>query len=308
MFAFLDLPAEIRARVYDFALSQPTPIIVYAGHVDEFFLNWDDLAKNHGRSYRLLTRDYHKIVQSVEEFSLGLLRTSRLVGAEASSVFYAQDALSFDQYHEWTPVVSWLTSIGARNTSLLTRLSFYVSIPSRAWQCESGKRNALMDGFPPADFRRLSIFAQPSTYEEGHVDVVDAVIEDIFHLLGSSRGKSPIRMLFKLPFAVLPGIREDDSWESYTSHHTWFGMDTVHAQEFESLCSFPKTHRKLQVSWDASSSREHMELLMYERRLPGWNITSQEALGADSGRRRYSLKRDAIVRPLVPDCVNPHIP
>jgi hypothetical protein len=63
-----------------------------------------------------------------------------VVSREAILVFYKFNTFSFQGYHSWNPIVSWLEGIGPQNRELLTRLRIEAHSPMHVRQEADGTR------------------------------------------------------------------------------------------------------------------------------------------------------------------------
>jgi hypothetical protein len=72
---------------------------------------------------------------------LSLLRCgNKHVVDEATETFYRKNTFSFLGEHEWEHIAYWLTRIGKRNHSYLSKINIEIRLPQQVWQTEDGSR------------------------------------------------------------------------------------------------------------------------------------------------------------------------
>ncbi|KAL8880126.1 MAG: hypothetical protein Q9192_008087 [Flavoplaca navasiana] len=196
---FLQLPAEIRLRIYSFSLKSPSPIIVWS-------------AESHNGNYRPThkrTWKREKMASSRRNLALGLLRCSTTVAAESAQLFYSRNTFRFEGDHEYYPVITWLDKLND-NREYLESLEITVRKPITAWQLPDGSRHKM--DYP--NTRGLAshhpYFAPRSgPYEEGEVEIIDPAIETIISLLakyGGDYDQRKVTLYLDPGYYKIPGI------------------------------------------------------------------------------------------------------
>lgn len=145
-FKFTSLAREIRDRIYTWALSSPSPIIVWKcewvtdiHNPDHGYTIFTDTIEHPGFSWK------RGVDPSATKTSLGTLSTNLLlcnkqIGKEAAEVFYKNNVFAFLGEHNWDPIASWLKQIGVRNRSSLSRIEINAYKPEEVWQTPTGER------------------------------------------------------------------------------------------------------------------------------------------------------------------------
>jgi hypothetical protein len=96
---FLDLPAEIRHKIYEYGLG--------------------------GKNIEILPAEVLDHCYSISAFSslaVGLLQTNRQISWEAAPYLYGANRFYFTGEYAWQTLDAWLRQIGATNRDLLTDL------------------------------------------------------------------------------------------------------------------------------------------------------------------------------------------
>lgn len=109
--SFLTLPREIRDTIYELALVNPSPIVVWSAKLRKS-MPW-----GRPRFVWVYSLDYNReaIASSVRNLMPNIILCNRTVALEASSIFYGKNTFSFQGDHDWIPVITWLHAIGGHN-------------------------------------------------------------------------------------------------------------------------------------------------------------------------------------------------
>ncbi|ORY06388.1 hypothetical protein BCR34DRAFT_590629 [Clohesyomyces aquaticus] len=121
-FRILDLPTEIRFRIYEFALVFDEPIEIWPETGDPRHGNRKAMYKN----FRALKRNHSQWGRNVK-----LLRTCMLIHAEAGEVYYGNNAFRFSAMNGWMVANAFLYHIGHGHYKHITSLT--VPLPFEYW-------------------------------------------------------------------------------------------------------------------------------------------------------------------------------
>lgn len=318
-FKFLFLAREIRDQIYTWALSSPSPIIVWKGEwVTQFdessrpYTTFTDIVEHEGTIWK------RGVDPSVTKTSLGFRSTSlffcnKEIGKEAAEVFYKRNVFAFLGEHNWDPIVSWLTKIGDRNRSNLSRIEINAYKPEEVWQRHTGERvqNSLNPSREPV-YPRSEHLQLRTPLKYGLVENINPALEMIFQLLGRRISAHKLTLDFKLrsqsSTCEYPGqglyFREDDHYPV----QGWCSLDLPNLIE-----KFRTDHTKLykdsleppiEVIWTGKCPRlilyrqyEKLSRTTIQDQLQnikdhGWEIEISAMQGDDWEWGTYSEERD----------------
>lgn len=153
---FLDLPREIRDRIYYGALVLWQPITVSSVTVKDPTTTHSEETKQKTVSQAYIIEGRDPILDQVP---LGLLWCQSTVSSEAAITFYQFNTFHFDGNEVWNPLYAFLKRIGDTNRGFLRNLSVNVESPKHVCQDRYGARITTHDGWLPA-FDIVHSFAQ----------------------------------------------------------------------------------------------------------------------------------------------------
>jgi len=221
---FLDLPREIRDRIYHEALVALEPIIVCSLDLkpkDYLFPIPDDEDRpTHEEKY----------VQSHEdpilgELAMSLFRTSIQIANEAKAVFYSFNTFHIGGTQVWNPLYGFLDMIGSRNRSLLRKISVELDKPERLRTDDHGARLICRQHRFP--FQRVVSCGHKKDEDDRNrgAYLADPAIEACFRILGTAGSTLEMELQLKPPF--LPGVNVwvDDPSSSDEAGHPWYSLE-----------------------------------------------------------------------------------
>jgi len=228
---FLDLPSELRIKIYGHLLVASEPITICSRTSEE------EISDYRG-TVSLRSLSTAKIRPTVlDHLTLGLLECSRQISYEAAATFYRWNTFKFAGDRTWDPLYAFLQLIGERNRRSLGSLELDIPGPKRLWQYSDGTCTTL------DRWCVRKVVAQPaylqksaSLFQEGFVDELDPAIGPSFRVLGGHRSSLTFRLnlqRYYVPGMERPGDEYDDGFrwglelpiimEKYTSELTSSG-------------------------------------------------------------------------------------
>lgn len=141
---FLDLPREIRDRIYYQALVVSEPITVSSVTVGDPSTQHDEETKQKivSQAYTIEGRD-----PILDQIALGLLRCQSTVSSEAAVTFYQLNTFHFDGNEVWNPLYTFLKRIGDSNRGFLRNLSANAESLNQVYQDRYGARISTHPGW-----------------------------------------------------------------------------------------------------------------------------------------------------------------
>lgn len=277
--AFMILPREVRDKIYALSLISSSAIIVHSSKLTRTWQSDNDNTES-DKNLRLVMQlqlNHSATRSSVQNLALGLLRCNRATVAEASSIFYGENAFSFVGDHDWIPIISWLRAIGKQNRAYLTNLEATVRRLSTSWQYSDGS-GAQIQNFRNNEFwPRSTHFSQQETVPEGEVENINPAIETIFSILGQCECVSSpkLTLTLNLHFDLIPGVIIITETEDIET--SYFSMDLPNLMEkWRVNYTSGRRSRLVEVLWKAESFRketiEKRELIKQQ----GWEIMKEE--------------------------------
>ncbi|KAL8879058.1 MAG: hypothetical protein Q9198_003259 [Flavoplaca austrocitrina] len=258
---FLQLPAEIRLRIYSFSLNSPSPIIVWSAE------------SHHGNYKPTHKRTWHreKMASSRRNLALGLLRCSTIVAAESAQFFYSRNTFRFQGDHEYYPVITWLDKLND-NREYLGSLEITVRRPSKAPKFYAPPRKAYStySGFTP-----VSPHIVPFMLPDGDIDIIDPVIETIISRLVKPRRNQTMTLCFDAGSFYLPGV---DLWMS--ENVVLLNMDFPNSVEmWRTKHCLDDNQASLDVVWRVAVNKEDFHTPGCSREMIegiGWKILDEQ--------------------------------
>lgn len=181
------LSRELRDTIYGYVLVSPDPILVHSG------------------PYMHLGRPAAPEIPISSVLALGLLRSNRVLGQESAETFYSKNTFAFLGYHDWDPIISWVTSIGKMREHL-KKLDITALQPRHCWQHADGTRVRIPETGREVYQRHPCL--SPSVKLTGPVENIKPDIETVFQLLGDWRVRK-LTISFLLDYEILPGLRRE---------------------------------------------------------------------------------------------------
>ncbi|KAI9660949.1 MAG: hypothetical protein M1821_009276 [Bathelium mastoideum] len=284
---FLRMPIEIRSAIYDLVLVQTSPITIWSAK-----LEWKPILerRNSDDSKQYLKYDNETMSQSRRALDISLLRVSPLIGAEAANLFYARNTFGFSGDHRWTPIISWLHTIGDRNRSSLRSLVVDFQQPTTSWQYADGSRIPIGGTMQNEFWQRNRSFSTPTLpVKEGEVENVDPATETFITLLSRRDEALPLSLNIKVAPNLIPGVlllpprtaRDPDDEDDYRALTFQRGMDRYLSMDIPNLIEKWRLHygsepNALEVVWQVETE----ELLIKEKKAlmqeAGWVIVSEQ--------------------------------
>ena len=184
---FLDLPRELRDKVYHHSLSVSEPIEVWDGSLVEYEVT----VRSPGEMTRKTTQTVRTYCDILGYMAFNLLMSNRQLRSEAAPVFYTQNVFRFSAQDNWSPLYAFLEMIGEENRNKLRRLEMSMFQPRYVYQYPDGTRTTLdtwrfREVIPQSSFAR-SFPATAVDQEPRTVEHLDPAIEACFRILGTRR-------------------------------------------------------------------------------------------------------------------------
>lgn len=201
---FLDLPRELRDKIYHYSLVASEPIVVWSGRCGY------DLNETHDSS-GTLTVTSSKVVKAksavLDNLALGLPRCCRQISREAAHILYHYNTFRFLGDRLWSPLYAFLRMIREESRNSLRSLEVEVCHPGRVWQHTDGTR-AYPGRWSHEEVIPRSAFSQRCSlhFEEGLVEHLDPAIEACFRVIGNRR--SSLSLILQLDEGLFPGLAE----------------------------------------------------------------------------------------------------
>ncbi|KAH6723702.1 hypothetical protein BKA61DRAFT_586950 [Leptodontidium sp. MPI-SDFR-AT-0119] len=195
---FLDLPRELRDRIYYHALVSPDPITVCSMEYD-----WMTTLKD-GKISLVETVTLDTSNPTNMPPTLAMLSCNRQLATEAAVVFYGFNTFRFTGYETWQPMYEWLRMIGDKARAHLRNLMVEVQRPKGLIQDRHGSHEFHYHFQLPWQFMRVAC-----SYDSGHdsrkgVDCLSPAADACFRILGKVGHDLTLRLV--LPQGLLPGV------------------------------------------------------------------------------------------------------
>lgn len=253
---FLSLPREIRDYIYNIALCTTISIIVWSGQwicVSNFDDNGNIISGGTIKYKRC--RDQNATNLTIQHLTVNLLRCNNsIVAGEAAMMFYTHNTFSFLGDHNWDPIVSWLTSIGAKNQGYIRRLDVSARRPNRAWQRSDGTR-VRIPTLREELYPRNPYLCLPESIKEGEVENINPRIETLFSILCDRGSKYILELRLLLDPYFFPGL---EIIESQTADHEFFTMDLLNLVEkfYNNYTNQCRGGGRIDILWIGKTDRD----------------------------------------------------
>lgn len=198
-------------------------------------------------------------------------------------MFYRENTFFFLGQHGWTPIASWLDTIGPENRDCLSNLEINAYMPDKVWQQfgEARVEPVVLDWRIPSHKEpiyprnpSLGWSMRPRKY--GLVDNINPSIESIFERLGTRSSVQKVLLNFKLP-SHYPG--QGTMYEEECPENGWHSMDLPSlVEKFQRLHTDQSTTSGLvssaEVIWTGKFLHE-VWMQEYNQNVPSATIQNQ---------------------------------
>ncbi|KAL8668457.1 MAG: hypothetical protein Q9168_006912 [Polycauliona sp. 1 TL-2023] len=214
---FLQLPAEIRIKIYSYCLLSSSPILICPAEPSPsdprstHANNWrqlmiDELNRKQGVTNRLIC-NHVEMVSAARDLAPGLLRCNTTVAAETAEIFYRRNTFRFQCNERFQRVVTWLNKLHGLNRSYLEYLEIDIPPPSQTAQTRSTQRRprqtySITHGFSPFHHNHVCP-------KDDDVHLIDPSIETIISHLAKRRSDRTMTLCLDVGYMFVPGI---DQW------------------------------------------------------------------------------------------------
>ena len=202
---FLDLPRELRDKIYHYSLFFPEPINVWSG----LHLDYNDTIESPGKVTRTSTKAVRTFPSILGLLGINLLECNHQVSCEAAPVLYARNTFRITGQNNWNPLYAFLQMIGDENRNHLRRVELSVSQPRHVCQYPDGTRMTMGDWRLREVIPRgpIAQCLSPTFLDRAsdRVEHLDPAIEACFRILGHRR--LPLTLTLTLNRHYLPGVQ-----------------------------------------------------------------------------------------------------
>lgn len=273
---FLSLPRELRDKIYTHSLISPSAITVFAGSVSA---DTDYICISAGQlrygTWRTVSINPSRISDML---ALGLLFCSVQVSREAAAVFYRWNTFHFASGGSWSPLYTFLRTIGKENRDALRSLEVGMPKPEQIKQQPDGTLTTLHDwrfneviSASALWLDYLATSAKESfVAKERFVDRFDPAIEACFRILGKDRPPLVLNLLTDLHF--LPGVQV--LYDEQHKDDFFFGLQVPNLIERcrQELTTGSDGSSRVQVLWKGECKREHFGSQLELIQNAGWEV------------------------------------
>ena len=264
---FLDLPRELRDKVYYYSLSASEPIMVWSGR-PEMDDDKDD------PSDRLTMRSYKAVEPrstTLDHLALSLLLCNRQVSHEVAPILYHWNTFRFAGDRTWSALYVFLQMIGEESRDSLRSLELQIPQPQRVWQYADGTYTSLTD-WPFREVIAQSAYLQRNSppFAEGRVDHLDPAIEACFRILG--RNRLPLSLVLELDMHFLPGLTMFHDPHSYGDWDFSLDLPVVIEKCRQELTADSGATSKVEVLWKGECWRDQFTRQTKRIQDKGWVI------------------------------------
>lgn len=199
--SFLELPRELRDKIYRYSLIESEPITVWSGTHGE-----DEEIPNPPGIFTLRSwKTVDTNVTTLDRSTLSLLWCNRKVACEAAATLYRWNTFHFVGGNNWNPLYAFLQMIGEENRYSLRSIKMQMCKPKQVWQHLDGTRTSLdswlfREVIPPIEY----MHRHSTPIVKGLVDNLDPAIEACFRILGKNR--PALTLMLILDRHYLPGV------------------------------------------------------------------------------------------------------
>lgn len=256
---FLDLPREIRDRVYHDALVAIGPITVWSGS--------RDVSYSEALGKRVMTKTYTVEAKDpvLDLLATGLFRCNTIVAREALEIFYRCNIFHVTGFEIWNPMYKWLKDIGDRNKQQLRNMTADMPRPEPLETDTYGART-LYHFYAPFPRVHSVVNGDTAVWDTPHY--LDPAIEACFRILGESGARLSLKLLLG---RYIPGVVlwEDEQVEDA---YRWGGMDIPNEIERVRELYAGRVDVIWQCQGQKSKHIEQRELIQRK----GWEIVGEK--------------------------------
>lgn len=261
---FLDLPPEIRNKIYHYSLVASEPLTIWSGSHDD---DKTELPES-------LTLTSHIKVKIDVSFSnglaLGLLCCNRQVSSETAGILYQENTFRFLGENNWNPLYGFLQSIGEENRHNLRSLEIAMHKPKQLWQHLDGTCTDHTPWWRLCEVVPRPMRSQNSSalFKEGFVDYLDPAIEACFRILGRRKSTLTLRLILWKDY--LPEVMFD----SQHPEDFLFGLDLPILIETlrRDLTSDTEAGGQVDVLWQGECLKDEFDEQIELIRNQGWLV------------------------------------
>ena len=220
---FLQLPPELRTKIYRYALIRDEPIDLWPH-------KWTKPDDSPKPAVTLLKVRHQESLEYVrKEMATGLLGTCRQVYNEAAMFFWADNNFRFTGRSGWQGLLRFFLTIGPEARSRIQRLDVHAPIYMR-WPVKDSDNkdlNGRSKNFPKMHMMKIP--------EEGHLD--RQAIQRLSVILAQDR------TLKEINFIIPEGFRngDEDEFGGYQEDHDMESDSVIRLQRLQSLNWIKKT-------------------------------------------------------------------
>ncbi|KAF7193337.1 hypothetical protein HII31_05316 [Pseudocercospora fuligena] len=124
--SFLDLPAELRNRVYELVLVLDPAYVELSAKTTVYWVGNEKAREHHLKRYKY---DIQR--------RLRLLRVCKQIYEEASPMFYGENEFRFTSVKGWYALATWIDQIRPRNQRLIRKISIHVPWRGKVYDFQS---------------------------------------------------------------------------------------------------------------------------------------------------------------------------
>lgn len=281
---FLDLPSELRIKIYGHLLVASEPIIVCSPTSGKEVLHARGIVS-------LESCDTANIVPAaLGRLTLGLLYCNQQISHEAAAALYRSNTFEFAGRSTWNFLYAFLRMIGEQNRRSLRSLKIEVPVPERLWQysdgtCTTCTNPDLLCVLKVVE-RPAYLQNSPAFFEEGLVEDFDPAIPACLRVLGSNRPLLTLQLSLQRNY--LPGreVPRDEYIPGDEDFRYGLELPIVMEKYASESTSSGSAESLVDVLWHAELERE--DFLSQQQRLLdcGWIIVDSKESSdtVDSGR------------------------
>lgn len=275
---FLDLPSELRLKIYGHLLVASEPIIVCSLTPEKEVLHMRG-------NVMLRSCGTTNIIPAVlGRLTLGLLYCNRQISHEAAAAFYQSNTFEFAGRSTWNFLYAFLRMIGEQNRRSLRSLKLEVPIPEKLWQYSGGTCTPCTH---PDLFCVLKVVERPAylqnspaLFEEGLVEDFDPAIPACLRVLGSNRPLLTFQLNLQINY--LPGMDSPRDELIPGDEDFRYGLE------------LPIMMEKYASGSTSSGSAESMVEVLWHGELERENFLSQQQRLLDCGWIIVDLKENTV--------------
>lgn len=264
---FLDLPRELRDKIYYHSLVISEPIVVWSGRRQ----GYDDERRDPSGTMTFTTpRTIQPKSAVIDHLALSLLLCNRQVSREAAYILYFHNTFRFMGDRPWGPLYAFLQMIGANSRDALRNLEVQVR-QDRVWQDANGEyvfpcawydQNVI----PRSAYSRREL----SPTAEDFVEYIDPAIEACFRRIGKRR--PPFSLVLLLDMDLLPGLRMYHDQQHRESGLMSLDLPIMIENCRQELTADPGVSSQVEILWKGECLRDYFTSQIKLIGDKGWEI------------------------------------